>query len=146
MGFEYEGNAIDGDFDFQTSALAVDASAVVMVAFFDLENSWSGRPILPHASVPSESWCCNVLCCGMLPQVYGCLAVGPFVCDCPRRIPPSESARFAFCHFCESGRERERERLWMRPMNSIGLMAKLGNWMLLFRTGKVGKCGCELWR
>ena len=55
MGFENEGNAIDVDFDSQTSALTVDASAVVMVALLDLEKSWSGRPILPHASVPSES-------------------------------------------------------------------------------------------
>ena len=61
--------------------------------------------------------CCVAVC---YHKVYGCLAVGPFVCDCPRRIPPSESARLAFLHFCESGRERERERLWM----------KLGVWML----------------
>ena len=50
--------------------------------------------------------CCVAVC---YHKVYGCLAVGPFVCDCPRRIPPSESARLAFLHFCESGRERERE-------------------------------------
>ena len=39
-----------------------------------------------------------VLCCVAVcyHKVYGCLAVGPLVCDCTRRIPPSESARFAF--------------------------------------------------
>ena len=38
-----------------------------------------GRPILPSTG-SIERGCCNVLCCGMLPQVYGCLAVVPFVC------------------------------------------------------------------
>ena len=38
-----------------------------------------GRPILPSTG-SIEHGCCNVLCCGMLPQVYGCLAVVPFVC------------------------------------------------------------------
>ena len=38
-----------------------------------------GRPILLSIDF-LEHRCYNVLCCGMLPQVHGCLDVGPFVC------------------------------------------------------------------
>ena len=43
------------------------------------EGALLGRPILQSIG-SMEPGCCNVLCCGMLPQVYGRLAVGPFVC------------------------------------------------------------------
>ena len=35
-----------------------------------------GRPILQSIG-SMEPGCSNVLCCGMLPQVYGCLASAP---------------------------------------------------------------------
>ena len=58
-----------------------------------------GRPILPSIS-PLEHWCFNVLCCGMLSQVYGCLAVGPFVCILLGSSLPagSQGMPFAYSH------------------------------------------------
>ena len=71
------------------------------------EGTWLcfGRPILPRITGSMEPRCCNVLCCGMLPQVYGCLAdVTPSVCI-PRLIPPSWLARPAlFLSQTEVGR------------------------------------------
>ena len=46
-----------------------------------------GRPILSRITGSTEPRCCNMLCCGMLPQIYGCLAdVTPSV-----RILPGSS-------------------------------------------------------
>ena len=56
-----------------------------------------GRPILPRITGSMEPRCCNVLCCGMLPQVFGCLAVGPCVSVTTRLIPPSVPASARIC-------------------------------------------------
>ncbi len=55
----------------------------------------AGRPILPCIG-SMEPGCCNVLCCGMLPQKYGCLAGRPLRVHSPRLIPPSRLAEPAF--------------------------------------------------
>ena len=91
------------------------------------EGTWLcfGRPILPRITGSMEPRCCNVLCCGMLPQVYGCLAdVTPSVCI-PRLIPPSWPARPALFFSSATEVDRLTSKLFSGATEVLRLTSKL---------------------